>query len=147
MMGLDFGQLQRAKADPKAVVRFAAQSASFTVTETGDTWHISVPIGSLRKQNVTVQFGGTDPSGNAIVSIMSICGPMNEKNAPVLLRFNSKLVNGAFAIEEVEGVEMIVLKSNLLADTINNIEAGRVLSAIAFQADKVEEQLSGGDVH
>jgi len=147
MPGLDLSQLQRVKADPKAVMKFAAQAANFPVVETGDTWTVTVPIGSLRKQTVTVQFGGADPSGNPIVSVMSVCGPMNEKNAPVLLRFNSKLVNGAFAIEEVNGAEMIVLKANLLADTINNVEASRVLSAIAFQADKVEEQLGGGDQH
>ena len=143
--GFDFSQLQKAAADPKAVVRFAAQSAGYTVAEDGDTWKITVQVGPLRKQTVTVGFGMNDQQQHAVVAISSVCGPMNEKNAPVLLRYNSQLVYGAFAVDTINGQEMIVLKANLLADTLNNVEVGRVLAAIAFQADKVEEQLGGGD--
>ena len=143
--GFDFSKLQQAAADPKAVVRFAAQSAGYTVAEDGDTWKITVPVGPLRKQSVTVQFGMNDQQQHPVVAISSACGPMNEKNAPLLLRYNSQLVYGAFAVDTINGQEMIVLKANLLADTLNNVEVGRVLAAIAFQADKVEEQLGGGD--
>ncbi|HZZ74099.1 MAG TPA: SPFH domain-containing protein [Pirellulales bacterium] len=142
----DPSQWQHPAVDPKAVIRFAAQTAGFTVDEQGDVWKITIATGPLRKQAVTVQFGTNDLQQHPVVAISSTCGPMNDKNAPVLLRFNSQLVYGAFAVDTINGQEMIVLKANLLADTLNNVEAGRVLAAIAFQADKIEEQLGASDL-
>jgi hypothetical protein len=40
---------------------------------------------------------------------------------------------------------MIVLQANLMAETLDPLEVTRVLSAIAWQADKVEQKLVGGD--
>jgi hypothetical protein len=62
-----------------------------------------------------------------------------------LLRYNTKLLHGAFAVEKVGGAEMVVLAANQLADTIDPLEVSRVLTAIAWQADKVEQQLMGGE--
>ena len=45
------------------------------------------------------------------------------------------------------GAEMIVLQANLMAETLDPLEVSRVLSAIAWQADKVEQKLVGGDEH
>lgn len=134
-----------AAADPKAVIRYAAQSAGYVVAEDGDNWKITVPIGPLRKQTLNVKFGASDQQQHPVVAISSTCGPMTDQSAPVLLRMNGQLVGGAFAVEKVNGAEVIVLKANLLADTLNSVEAGRILAAIAFQADQVEAQLGGPD--
>jgi hypothetical protein len=40
---------------------------------------------------------------------------------------------------------MIVVQANQLADTADPLEITRVMTAVAWQADKVEEKLGGGD--
>ena len=62
-----------------------------------------------------------------------------------LLRYNTKMLHGAFAVRKVGVAEMIVLQANLMAETLDPLEVSRVLAAIAWQADKVEQKLVGGD--
>jgi hypothetical protein len=57
------------------------------------------------------------------------------------------MVHGAFAIQSTTAGEMIVVQANQLADTADALEVTRLISAVAWQADKVEEQLGGGDQH
>ena len=82
-----------------------------------------------------------------MVRYWSICGPFDPKNALALLRYNSTLLHGAFAVEQVAGREMVVLQVNHLAETLDPLEISRTLSAIAWQADQVEQKLVGDDVN
>jgi len=122
-----------------------ATAAGYQIAESGDSLQITIPIGSLRKQTVTVDFGIADESGHAMVSCWSVCGPANEKNAMALLRYNAKMLHGAFAVRKSDGAEVLVLQANQLAETLDPLEVSRVLSAIAWQADQVEQKLGGGD--
>ena len=47
-------------------------------------------------------------------------------------------------LEESSG-EMIVIQTNQLAETADPLEVTRVLTSIAWQADRVEEKLLGTD--
>jgi len=143
--GPDFGDLAPVTSDPKSMVRNVASSAGYTINESGDTLQITVPIGALRKQLVTVEFGQTDKSGHSMVNYWSICGPLSEQNALALLRYNTKMLHGAFAARTIGTAEMVVLQANQLAETLDPLEVSRVLSAIAWQADQVEQKLVGGD--
>jgi hypothetical protein len=62
-----------------------------------------------------------------------------------LLRYNAKMVHGAFAVQSTGAGEMIVVQANQLADTADPLEITRVITAVAWQADKVEQKLGGGD--
>lgn len=143
--GMDFGDLSPVAVDPKGMVRAVIQAADYSLQETGDTWQVTVPLGSLRKQVVSVQFGETDQDGHAIVTYWSICGPALDKNAMSLLRYNTKMVHGAFCVRTIDASEMVVLQANQMAETMSPLEVSRVLSAVAWQADKVEQKLVGGD--
>ena len=143
--GPDFANLQGAVADPKAVVRTVATAAGYKIEESGDSILVTVPVGPLRKQRVTVEFGQKDSDGNAIVNYSSICGPFEEKNAATLLQYNTSTVHGAFAVKDIAGKQMVVLQTNQAADTISALEVSKVLAAIAWQADQVEQKLTGGD--
>ena len=143
---LDFGDLAPAASDPRALVRSVATSNGWTLAESGDTWQITIPVGTLRKQVVSVDFSRKDDAGHALLGYRSSCGPASESNAMQLLRYNTQLVHGAFAVAPTASGEMIILQANQLADTADPLEITRVLTAIAWQADKVEEKLSGGDV-
>ena len=143
--GLAFGDLTPVTTDPKAMIRGVAEAAGYPIVASGDALQITVPVGPLRKQIVTVEFGLTDESSHAMVSYWSICGPMTEKNAPALLRYNAKMLHGAFAARQTDGGESLVIQANQLAETLDPLEVSRALSAIAWQADQVEQKLGGGD--
>lgn len=146
--GLDFSDLapsDAAPTDPRELVRAVIQSSGWELAESGDSWNVTLPIGALRKQTVTIGFGGKDEDGDAIISYWSVCGPASDKNATTLLRYNNKMIHGAFAFKKVGAAEMIVVQANHLVNTLDTLEVTRVVSAIAWQADRVEEKLGGRD--
>ena len=143
--GMDFGDLAPVTTDPKSMVRNVATAADYQIEDSGDSLQITVKLSELRKQAVHVDFGRSDKDGHAMVTTWSICGPANERNAMTLLKYNTQMLHGAFAVRAVGGAEMVVLQSNHLAETLDPLEISRVLSAIAWQADRVEQKLAGGD--
>ncbi len=143
--GLDFDDLAPTTKDPKAMVRNVAEGGGYQIAESGGTLQITIPIGSLRKQVVHVEFGKSDESGHDVVTFWSICGPAVDKHAMILLRYNMKMLHGAFAVRDVNGQSVVVLQANQMADTLDPLEVSRALSAIAWQADKVEQKLVAGD--
>lgn len=136
---------QGAAIDPAALVRAAVAAGGYQYDESSQPWRVSVPVGPMRKQLVYVEFTGGTGGGPVGVACWSICGPYREENAAQLLRFNMSLVLGAFAIRKVGEHEMTVLQVNLPAATLNMPEINRALSAIAWQADQVEQSLFGTD--
>jgi membrane protease subunit (stomatin/prohibitin family) len=145
--GPDFADLKPLVVDPKQLVRSVAQSAGWQFTDAGEQWQVVVPVGPLRKQRVTVRFDVKDPEGNQMLVFSSICGPANDKNAISLLKYNAQMVHGAFAIESGPTGDVIAVRANELAKMVDPLEVTRVITAIAWQADKVEEKLLGTDDH
>ncbi len=92
-----------------------------------------------------VKFGAKDAENHNLISYRSVCGPYTEANAPLLLRFNTQMVAGAFAVENLGSGDMVVVLGNQLADSATPPETLRLITAIAWQADKVEEKLLGTD--
>ncbi len=133
--------------DPKQLVRSVAQSSGWQVTESGEQWQIVVPVGPLRKQRVTVRFDAKDAEGNLMLAFSSVCGPANQQNAMELLKFNTQMVHGAFAVEPSPAGDVIVVRANQLTATADPLAVTKVITAVAWQADKVEEKLSGGDAN
>ena len=147
---LDFSDFNPATTatDPRNVVRAVAQSSGWQLAESGDTWTIGIPIGSLRKQTVTVVFGDKDAEGQPIVRYSSTCGPCTPPNAMALLKYNNQMVHGAFAVQNTGSGDIVVVQASQLADTVAPLDVTRIVTAIAWQADKVEEKLlGGGDQH
>jgi membrane protease subunit (stomatin/prohibitin family) len=149
--GMDFGGLSRAAAagpaDPKQLVRSVAQSAGWQCLESGEAWHVVVPVGSLRKQTVIVRFDHKDPDGHPLISYSSVCGPSTPENAMQLLKFNAQMVMGAFAVQTTPAGDMVAVCFSQLAATSTALDVSRTITSIAWQADKVEEKLLGGDAN
>ncbi len=133
-----------APGNPRDMVRTIAESAGYRLAASGNAMDITVPIGTMRKQVVHVEFGGSDDEGHEIIRFHSICGPANERNAMQLLRYNTKMVHGAFAAVQQGQEEKIAIQANLLTETADPLEVSRTLAAVAWQADRVEEKLLGG---
>jgi len=143
--GPDFAALSRVAADPKAVVRAVVTAAGYALAESGETWKVTVPVGTLRKQVVTIEFAQKDAEGHPVVKYWSVCGPSSPENALALLRYNDEILHGALAVRNVGGVDVVVVQANQLAEMLDPMDTSRLLSAVAWQADKVEQKLVGGD--
>jgi hypothetical protein len=143
--GLTFDDLASVRVDARQLVRQVSQSAGWSVEEQGDAWNVTVPISSLRKQTVHVRFDAQDEEGDSVIAFSSTCGAFNERNAAALLRYNTKMVHGAFAVQNTPAGEMIVVQANQLTDAADPLAVTRVMTAVAWQADKVEERLGGSD--
>jgi hypothetical protein len=137
--------LTAAAPDPRQFVKTVSQAGGWTIDEAGDKWQITVSIGALRKQIVTVDFNARDEEGHRMIAYSSICGPASERNAMLLLRFNLQMVHGAFAVQETSAGEMVVVQANQLAETADTLEVTRLITAVAWQADRAEEKLLGQD--
>ncbi len=144
--GLDLSALSSASSNPADLVRRVAQANGWGIEMlSNDLWRITVPLGPLRKQQVRVQFDRRDEQGNPMIRFSSLCAPASEEQAMTFLRYNSQLLYGAFAIEPTEAGEMVGVQANQLAATADPLEVTRTLSAIAWQADQIEQKLSQDD--
>lgn len=139
-----------ATSAPEDVLRiisdFAAKSG-YLVEEIEGRLKVTVPVGDLRKQIVWCSVAQTKRSEEHVVRFWSVCGPASEKNAATLLRMNSRLALGAFAFEKMDTQELIILHTSLPVATFTVYDVARILPALAWQADRVEEKLSQEDVY
>lgn len=142
---LDLNALSSVKADGKSLVRQAATANNWQVEEQDSEWRIVVPIGPMRRQAVFVKFDRKDEEGHDVVSFFTPCGPATEETALTFLRYNRQMVHGAFAVEPGPSGDLIVLTANQLADTADLLEITRIVAAIAWQADQIEEKLMEDD--
>ncbi len=147
-VGIDFSQLAApadSTADIRSTLKRIASQSQWAVDDSSEPWKLTIPVGPLRTQVVYVDFSGQDDGGHALVSIWSSCGAVHAGHALTLLRYNSQLVHGAFAVRSTGGTDLLVLRGNLLADTADVLELTRTITAIAWQADRLEEQMLGVD--
>lgn len=137
--------ISRGERSPKDTLKQIAAKSGYEVQEIGEDFILTVMVGALRRQQVNVSFLQRDDSGYPITQIWSACGIVSPSNAMALLRSNKTLLYGAFALQtRPDGSDMLVIQANLLTDTLDSMELSRCISAIAFQADQIEDQLSGG---
>ena len=142
---LDFSAAKPATAeDLLTQLQRMAQQFGWSLEETEKNLYTAiVPLASSRRQKVFLELDRKDSDGNRVLGVWSTCGTINPSAAMTVLRNNDSVVHGAFAIRRVPDGEVLVLRSNLLADLTDSGEMAKIISAIAWQADLVEQQLSG----
>jgi hypothetical protein len=114
----------------------------------GQAWQLVVPLRLDRKQAVYVGPAGVDADGRAILGLVSVCGPVNDRDCRSLLKLNARMVEGHFAIRVLRGEEYFVVNENLPADALDSTDAQAVVGRVAELADGLEERLSrGGDIY
>ena len=146
-VALNFDSLKPANAIPaEDLIRRVAKQSQWQLEEVSDKHFIvTMDVQSLRKQKVHIRFGETDQNGQELVKFLSNCGPMVPENMGLLLQFNSQMIHGAFAVEKTESGDMVVVQANELADTLSALEVTKIVSAVAWQADQAEQNLTGDD--
>ncbi len=142
---LDFSAAKPATTeDLLSQLQQMAKQFAWTLEETDkNVYSAIVPLASSRRQKVFLELDRKDNDGNRILGIWSPCGGINPSAAMTVLRNNDNVVHGGFAMRRMQDAEVLVLRSNLLADLTDPGEMAKIISAIAWQADQVEQQLSG----
>ncbi len=133
-------------ADPdvsRLVQEFVNRSRQ-EVSPSGRGWRLVVPLSLDRRQAVYVGTGGTDAFGRALVSLVSVCGPVNDRDCRRLLKLNSRIVEGHFAIRVLRGEEYFVVIENLAVNALATVDSQALVQRIAEMADSLEDRLSRG---
>jgi hypothetical protein len=133
-------------ADPdvaRLIIDFVKRTGH-DANSSGRGWQIVVPMRLDRKQAVYVGPAGTDAEGRAILNLVSVCGPVNDRDCRSLLKLNARIVEGHFAIRVLLGEEYFVVIDNIPVDMLMSINATRLVQRVAEVADGLEDRLSRG---
>jgi hypothetical protein len=133
-----------ADADVERVIREFVTRSGFEVVPAGHGWRVTVPARLDRKQAVFVGPAGTDAERRALMGLVSICGPANDRDCRILLKHNARMTDGHFAIRVLRGEEYFVVIENLPIESAAEFDAQSVIRRIAQLADGLEDRLSRG---
>ena len=128
--------------DTPRLLRELVERSGFEAGPSGLGWRMVVPLHLDRRQAVYVGHAGSDPEGRSILSLVSVCGPANDRDARVLLKLNARIVEGHFAIKQLLGEEYFVVIENLATDQVAHIDCACLVQRIAETADSLEDRLT-----
>ena len=130
--------------DTPRLMRELVERSGYEAGPTGHGWRLVVPLQLDRKQAVYVGYAGIDPERRAILSLVSVCGPVKDRDARILLKLNARTVEGHFAIKVLRGEEYFVVIENIPADSVIHFDATSLVRRVAETADGIEDRLSRG---
>ena len=133
-----------ADQDTSRAIRTIVERCGCEAGPSGLGWRLIVPLHLDRRQAIYVGHAGTDTDGRSILSLVSVCGPANDRDARILLKLNARTVDGHFAIHVLRGEEYFVVIENLPVDDVERINAPALVRRIAAVADGLEDRLSRG---
>jgi hypothetical protein len=133
-----------ADPDTDRLIRDLVARSGFEVSPSSHGWRLVVPMRLDRRQAVYVGHAGTDPEGRAILALVSVCGPANDRDPRLLLKMNARTVEGHFAIKVLRGEEYFVFMQNVAVESAAQLESGGLIRRIAEAADTLEDRLSRG---
>jgi hypothetical protein len=137
-------------ADPDVtrLIQEFVRRSHYDISVNGRGWQVVVPMRLDRKQAVYAGPAGTDTEGRAIMMLVSVCGPVNDRDCRVLLKLNARSVEGHFAIRVLRGEEYFVVIENLTADCLATLDSRGLFRRVAELADGLEDRLSrGADIY
>ncbi|MGO9462755.1 MAG: hypothetical protein ACLQIB_30230 [Isosphaeraceae bacterium] len=137
-----------ADPDVSRLIQEFVKRSRYDVNPSGRGWQLVVPLRLDRKQAVYAGPAGTDAEGRAIMMLVSVCAPVNDRDCRVLLKLNARSVEGHFAIRVLRGEEYFVVIENLTADSLPSVDARGLFRRVAELADGLEDRLSrGADIY
>ena len=125
-------------------LRDLATRSGFEAAPFGHGWRVIVPLPLDRAQAVYLGHDGSDAQGRRLINLVSVCAPVNDRDARLLLKLNARAVQGHFAIKTLRGEEYFVVARTIFADSAEVIDAASLVSEIAVAADGLEDRLSRG---
>lgn len=133
-----------ADADAERAIRDFVARSGFDAVPAGHGWRVTVPARLDRKQAVYIGPAGTDGEGRALLGLVSICGPANDRDCRILLKHNARMTDGHFAIRVLRGEEYFVVNENLSVESAAVSDSQNVIRRVAQVADGLEDRLSRG---
>ncbi len=133
-----------ADPDVERLIRDFVSRSGFDVLTSGHGWRVTVPSRLDRKQAVYIGPAGTDAEGLALLSLVSICGPANDRDCRILLKHNARMTDGHFAIRVLRGEEYFVVIENLSVESAAAADPQSIIRRVAAMADGLEDRLSRG---
>jgi hypothetical protein len=133
-----------ADPDVERLIRDFVACSGFDVVPSSHGWQLTVPARLDRKQAVYIGPAGTDAEGRALLALVSICGPANDRDLRILLKLNARMTDGHFAIRVLRGEEYFVVIENVPVETAASLDSQSVIRRIAHLADGLEDRLSRG---
>jgi len=134
-------------ADPDAsrALRDMLTRSGFRNAPSGLGWRVVVDLPMDRRQAVYLGHAGTDRQGRPILTLVSVSGPVNDRDARILLKLNLRAVDGHFAIKTLRGEEYFVVVENLPAESVDHrLDVAGLIRRVAETADGLEDRLSRG---
>ncbi len=133
-------------ADPDVarLIRDFVARSGFDVDTSHHGWRVTVPARLDRKQAVYIGPAGTDSEGRALLSLVSISAPANDRDCRLLLKLNVRMTDGHFAIRVLRGEEYFVVVENLAVESAASADAQSMIRRIADLADGLEDRISRG---
>ena len=133
-----------ADPDVSRAMRRLVEFSGYEASPSGPGWRIVVPLQLDRRQAVYLGHAGTDPDHRSILTLVSVCGPANDRDARILLKLNARAVEGHFAIRVLRGEEYFVVIENLPIEAVEQGDPSAMVRRIAEVADGLEDRLSRG---
>lgn len=130
--------------DVRSALRDLVVRSGFDAAPCGHGYRLVLPMQPDRRQVVYLGQSGTDGEGRAILTLISVCGPVRDRDARALLKLNARLVEGHYAIKTLRGEEYFVVVHNLVAAASARLDARGLVRRIADAADSLEDRLSQG---
>jgi hypothetical protein len=134
-----------AELDAKDCVRRTAEYLGVEPVGSRRSFRFKLPLDEGRSQKVNVYFGREDPDGDELVVIYSECGPAHPKLYETVLRKNTAMPAGAFAIRDIDGKPHFVVVDTMIAATVTPRALAKKIENIAARADSVEKALTKED--
>lgn len=144
--------LEKEKITPenqtKTIIKKLARKFGIPYKRIDNGYLLRVPLPEGRKQNIIVTFSGKDEKGNDLITIATICAPVEgEKNNRIFLKLNPKLTFGGIGITTINDEEFYVITQTYSIQALQLksliIDA---IEYIARQGDWLEEKLIGKDI-
>ncbi len=139
-----YEQPEPADPDVTRLIQEFVNRTRHEVSPSGRGWQLVVPLSLDRRQAVYVGPAGTDAEGRALASLVSVCGPVSDRDCRGLLKLNARIVEGHFAIRVLRGEEYFVVIENLAVDSLQSIDPQALVRRVAELADGLEDRLSRG---
>jgi hypothetical protein len=126
-----------------------AALAGFNLQQLSDSLvAITCQLNEGRSQTVWVSPIGKDRHNNTVITIASpalklgsVGRQLSQKQANNLLRHNATLCHGAWAIENIEGDDYLVMFDTQIAEAMDTVEFASSVKDTAALADAMEKQL------
>jgi serine/threonine-protein kinase len=131
----------------ESLAREAVAETEVQLEGSGDQLVAKVPLEGGRFQRVCLEIVDDNGSSDQVITLYSVCAPIDSRHFRRALELNSRIPHGSIAIQNVRGEPHFVMSNSYPRNTCDPEEIRQSLFTIAKYADEWEQRLTGRDVN